>query len=374
MNDEKGGPETSAPKETLASLFFLFLEIFVLNLIFFVCFLMPDSRFLSPVFFGGMLFLSLAIFAAAWRRNRKIKKFLLQFEDNVRAQYEKTYLENQPSRNRQDDLKKTNDELVRLNLDYQETTQKLFQRETELTKANKRLQELDQVKTDFVSVAAHQLRTPLTGIKWSYLALLDQGTGQLNEEQKKIVDQGLENINYTIDLINDLLNTARLDEGKTELNFVEQPIAPIIKEIISQLEPLIKEKNIELDADLPPESAPPLPVDKEKISIVFDNIMSNAVKYTPSGGKITLRHMRKDHQIQFKIKDTGIGIPEKDFSKIFSKFFRSKNAVSFQTSGSGLGLYVAKNIVEKHGGTIELESREGEGTTIIFTLPIETKG
>src|SRR4030042_2026629 len=77
MNDEKGGPETSAPKETLASLFFLFLEIFVLNLIFFVCFLMPDSRFLSPVFFGGMLFLSLAIFAAAWRRNRKIKKFLL---------------------------------------------------------------------------------------------------------------------------------------------------------------------------------------------------------------------------------------------------------------------------------------------------------
>jgi len=125
-----------------------------------------------------------------------------------------------------------------------------------------------------------------------------------------------------------------------------------------------------MEIDVPLSSSFSFKFDKEKIAVVFDNILANAVKYTPPKGKISIKSFRREKDVQFKISDTGIGIPKKDIDKVFSKFFRSKNAVSFETSGSGLGLYVAKNIIERHGGTITLESEEGKGTTFIITLPI----
>ena len=126
-----------------------------------------------------------------------------------------------------------------------------------------------------------------------------------------------------------------------------------------------------MNIDFPFSSPLSLKFDKEKISIVFDNIFANAVKYTPEGGSIELKAFREKDAVVFKIKDSGIGIPKAEQEKVFSKFFRAKNAVSFQTSGSGLGLYVAKNIVEKHGGEISLESEEGAGTTVAFSLPVK---
>ena len=180
----------------------------------------------------------------------------------------------------------------------------------------------------------------------------------------------METIDYAISVINDLLNTARLEEGKTGFNFTVQAIGPIIDEIINQHNPTIKEKKIKMDIDMPLSSSFSFKFDKERLSIVFDNILANAVKYTPPGGKISLKSFRREKDIQFKISDTGIGIPKKDMDKIFSKFYRSKNAIGFETSGSGLGLYVAKNIIEKHGGTITLESEENRGTTFTITLPI----
>ncbi len=269
-----------------------------------------------------------------------------------------------------DELLKVKDELRKMKGDLLKTTQDLFRRETELERANKKIQELDAIKSEFVSVAAHQLRTPLTGIKWSYLALLEKATGPLNPEQKKIVEEGLEAIDYAIDTTNDLLNTARLEEGKTTINPEEQLIGPVIEEILKQHEPVIKEKKIKTNIDFPFSSPLSLKFDKEKISIVFDNIFANAVKYTPEGGSIDLKVFREKDKVIFKIKDSGIGIPKAELEKVFSKFFRAKNAVSFQTSGSGLGLYVAKNIVEKHGGEISLESEESAGTTVTFSLPV----
>lgn len=270
----------------------------------------------------------------------------------------------------EDELKLTNEKLQKVTQEFEETTRRLFEREMELKSANKRLREIDSVKSEFVSTAAHQLRTPLTGIKWSYTTLLESSTGPLNATQKEIVDKGLEAIDFAISVINDLLNTARLEEGKSGFDFTEQPIGPIIKSVVSQHQAVIDEKKIKFSVDFPLDSPFAFRFDKERITIVFDNILTNAVKYTPPEGSVSIKSFRSEKEIKFKIIDSGIGIPEKDLYKVFSKFYRSKNAVSFETSGSGLGLYVAKNIVERHGGTIDVESVENKGTTFTIALPV----
>lgn len=350
------------------SILVFFLGILAVNFIWFVFFPGVEQAFL-PFLAAGALSLILGFFLIF--RNLKFvnetRKEKLEMENFCRR---RAFEESDDLRQRTKALEEANKKLKGTNQEFMETTRKLFEREAELTKANKRLQEVDGVKSEFVSVAAHQLRTPLTGIKWSYTTLLEKDTGPLNKVQEEIVKKGLETIDYTISVINDLLNTARLEEGKTEFNSTVQAIGPVIDEIIKQHQPTIEEKKIDLDIDVPLSSSFSFKFDRERLSIVFDNILANAVKYTPPGGKISLKSFRREKDVQFKITDTGIGIPKKDIDKIFSKFYRSKNAVGFETSGSGLGLYVAKTIVEKHGGTITLESEENQGTTFTITLPI----
>ena len=349
--------------------FILFLGFISINLVWFL---------FSPNFGQKYLALSAAAILSLLAgfflilQNWRFAKRIQERQSEMEKSWEKhtTVIPSNKSSQRERDLEEINKKLQKTNQDFMETTKKLFERERELTQANKSLQEVDNVKSEFVSVAAHQLRTPLTGIKWSYTTLLEKDTGSLNGVQKEIVEKGLETIDYAISVINDLLNPARLEEGKTGFNFTVQAIGPIIDEIINQHNPTIKEKKIKMDIDMPLSSSFSFKFDKERLSIVFDNILANAVKYTPPGGKISLKSFRREKDIQFKISDTGIGIPKKDMDKIFSKFYRSKNAIGFETSGSGLGLYVAKNIIEKHGGTITLESEENRGTTFTITLPI----
>ena len=371
MNEEiKPEERKMGPRETgldWLSIFILFLGLIAINLIWFSLSLMPEQKYLA-LFLATILSLLVGFFLVY--RNQKsfeeIQKAQAAFEESCR----KMASEGKNSSQREKELEKTNEKLRKINQEFMETTKKLFDRETELTRANKRLQEIDSVKSEFVSVAAHQLRTPLTGIKWSYTTLLDRNTGPLSKVQKEIIEKGLETIDYAIGVINDLLNTARIEEGKTGFNFTVQPIGPVIEEIIKQHQATIEEKKINLIVDVPLSSSFSFKFDKERLAIVFDNVLANAVKYTPLGGKISIKSFRSEKDIQFKISDTGIGIPKKDLDKVFSKFFRSKNAVGFQTSGSGLGLYVAKNIIERHGGTVEVESEENQGTTFTITLPI----
>jgi len=349
------------------SIFIFFLGLVAINLVWFLFFPNPGQKYLA---LSATTVLSLLMGFFLIYRNSKSSAKVQEIQVKIEESQDKKPSEGRNSSQRERELEKINEKLRKTNQEFMETTKKLFEREAELTKANQRLQEIDNVKSEFVSVAAHQLRTPLTGIKWSYTTLLDKNTGPVNKVQKEIAEKGLETIDYAISVINDLLNTARLEEGKTGFNFTVQPIGPIIEEIINQHKAIIEEKKIELAVDVPLSSSFSFNFDKERMAIVFDNILANALKYTPPGGRISLKSFRSEKTIQFKIADTGIGIPEKDLDKVFSKFFRSKNAVGFQTSGSGLGLYVAKNIVEKHGGTVELESEENRGTTFTITLPI----
>lgn len=266
-------------------------------------------------------------------------------------------------------LRRLNEKLHEFLVELDGTGKMLVRRDLELSRANARLIELDAIKSEFVSVAAHQLRTPLTGIKWTLSTLLEEGTVNFTSEQKKIAGDAFGATNHLVDLINDLLNVARLEEGRFGFNIRQQAIGPLVKKIFERFHPVAEEKKIAFTLDLP-EELPLFMVDEEKMDIVIDNLIDNAVKYTPQGGRVGVRVAVIDKQAKISVSDTGIGIPKTQTHRMFSKFFRAQNAQLRQTSGTGLGLYVSKNIVEKHGGTLTFESKEGEATVFTITLPV----
>lgn len=266
-------------------------------------------------------------------------------------------------------LARLNEKLNGLLKENYEVGKILVRRDIELTEANARLLGLDISKSEFVSVAAHQLRTPITGIRWSFNALLDKELGEINSEQQKVLEDGLKSSVRMIDLINALLSVARIEEGRFGLRFKKQPFGLIIESAVNRHRKAIEDKGIMLFLDVQ-QGVPVVSVDEEKINMVLDNILDNATKYTSPGGSITVKVNEENRNLHCVITDTGIGVPKAQLSRLFTKFFRAENAVRFQTSGSGLGLYVVKNIIETHGGTIKIESEEGKGTTVSFTIPI----
>lgn len=246
----------------------------------------------------------------------------------------------------------------------------MVRRDLELTRANARLEELDQIKSEFVSIAAHQLRTPLTGIRWSYQAILDGETGSLNPEQRRLLESGLGATLRMVELVNDLLNVARIEEGKFGIRLVRQPIAPLITRLVERYAELAQRKGVIFSYTPAAGPSPDILLDEEKITIVLDNVLDNALKYTEPGGKIFLRIAVQEKCLLMEVADTGIGIPKSQLHRVFTKFFRADNALRFHTAGTGLGLYVVKNIVEKHGGAIEIASNIGKGTVFRITLPV----
>lgn len=267
---------------------------------------------------------------------------------------------------------------TQLLLENDQSAKMLVRRDMELSDANARLLELDKTKSEFVSVAAHQLRTPLTGLRWSYHALLDGDMGPLTEDQKKNIRDGLHATLQMITLINDLLSVARIEEGRFGFTFTLQSLEPIIAQSLTRFEKIARDKAVTLIFQpAPPTSVgvpaklPRLLLDAEKIGMVIDNLLDNALKYTSPGGSVILRAANEKTHVSVEVEDTGIGIPKDQMRHLFTKFFRASNAMLFQTSGNGLGLYVAKNIVETHGGDMFVESVEGKGSKFTFTLPVK---
>ncbi|MDZ4296575.1 MAG: sensor histidine kinase [Patescibacteria group bacterium] len=246
----------------------------------------------------------------------------------------------------------------------------LVQRDLELTRANARLEELDVIKSEFVSVAAHQLRTPLAGIRWSLVALAEEESGTLNPEQSKIVSNALKVTVHMVELINALLSVARIEEGRFGFDFALVAFPPLLEQAVQRFQEAARGKGIQLTFRLPKTPLPPLSLDAEKIAIVVDNLIDNAIKYTPPGGSVTIAATKEKTTVRLVVQDTGIGIPKDQLHRIFNKFFRADNALLFQTSGNGLGLYVVENIVKRHHGTITVESVEGGGTTFSLTFPL----
>jgi len=231
---------------------------------------------------------------------------------------------------------------------------------------------VQRMKTEFVSVAAHQLRTPLSGIRWTLEMLLEEELGDLNEQQKEFVEKTYKSNQRMISLINDLLNVSRIEEGRYVYEPETTSLENIVREVLGNLEEEIGKENIEIIFDKP-ETPTTIKVDTEKVGLAVKNLVDNAVRYSPSEGRVEITIEQKEDKVQFSVEDNGIGIPEEQQDRIFSKFFRASNATHKRTEGSGLGLFITKNIIESHGGKIWFESEKGEGTTFYFTLPNKEK-
>jgi signal transduction histidine kinase len=229
---------------------------------------------------------------------------------------------------------------------------------------------LDKLKSEFISIASHQLRTPLTAIKWAIKMVLDEEEGELNEEQKTMLEKGYKSNERIITLVNDLLNVSRIEEGRFGYSFGKASLEEALKIVSENLEIKIKQKQIKFIVEKHGK-IPEVFIDKQKMQLVLQNLLENAIKYTPESGKVGVDLEVDGEFLRVKIKDNGIGIPKIDQIKLFSKFFRATNAVSLQTEGSGLGLFIVRNVIKKHGGDITFNSKEGIGTEFIFTLPVK---
>lgn len=233
-----------------------------------------------------------------------------------------------------------------------------------------KIKELDAAKSEFVSVASHQLKTPISSIKWLMEALLQNKEKNLNEKQLIALKKVYESNEKMIALINDLLSISRIDTGKFSLLNLERiKIVPLIRRIVKSLGKMAKERRVELEfKDSLPENYY-LSIDKEKMYQVILNLISNAIGYSKlEGGKVEIAAETRNGEFVFSVKDNGIGIPIQSQRRIFEKFFRADNAILTRTSGTGLGLYITKYFIEKHGGKIWFKSKENAGTTFYFLL------
>lgn len=243
-------------------------------------------------------------------------------------------------------------------------------------KTVEQLSAANQMKTEFVSIASHQLRTPLSIIKW-YVEFLTKKDRQANltPEQINYIKTISDSNQRMIRLVNDLLDISRVESGRIQIHPEKINLVELTQNIIRENQLLADKKNIKVmiknDDDVPL-----LFVDPKRISMVVENLLTNAIKYinSDSGGIVSVEVSRQDDDVLFSISDNGVGIPDKDKKKIFKKFFRAENIMKLQTSGTGLGLFIARAIIESHKGSIWFVSKEGEGTTFYFKLPVKSKG
>lgn len=255
---------------------------------------------------------------------------------------------------------------------HEETARVLQSKEYEVERANARLSGLDRAKSDFVSVATHQLRTPLAGIKWTFEALLQ---GNPNPNDQELLQKGFAATERMTRIVNEILSIDKIEHEHFDVSFAyTDPIKLIEGSVVEFQAPAIG-KGVHLIFNKPEGSVPLVEIDLDKIRMVLDNLIENAIKYTSVGGEIivTLNTDRVNAAraiVELVVKDNGIGIDEKAQHDIFTKFYRAPNARRTEPNGSGLGLYIAKTIVEAHHGSIWFESSSGQGTEFHVELPV----
>lgn len=251
---------------------------------------------------------------------------------------------------------------------------KVHERTKELSQTLKTLEEISKKKTEFISAVSHELRTPLTSIKGYASILMTGKVGEIPDAVKERLARINTHSDNLVKLINDLLDISRIESGRVEMTPTLLPLKPMLDNVADLLMPQLRDKNVTL-RQVVPTDAPEAEIDKSQYERVFINLISNAIKFTPSGGTITVSlHINWDRQeILFDIADTGIGISKENLSKIFDEFFRVDNEINIIAKGTGLGLALAKNIVEAHYGRMWVTSEVNVGTTFHFTLPFTHK-
>ncbi|MDI6853286.1 MAG: response regulator [Deltaproteobacteria bacterium] len=228
--------------------------------------------------------------------------------------------------------------------------------------------ELDRLKSDFVNLVSHELRSPLSSIIMQHKVILEGLAGDLTDKQREMLTRAHDKMQGLLDLINDLLDLAKIESGHRHLEQVPLDLGEVINEVAEFLRVKAEEQNISLEVSLPPE-LPRILADRRGIEEVFTNLLTNAIKYSPDGGAVRIAAVSHVDYVEAAVSDQGIGIEEDEIPKIFDKFYRVKHPKTRQVLGTGLGLAIVKNIIEAHRGSIKVESQLGKGTTFKVLLP-----
>ena len=246
--------------------------------------------------------------------------------------------------------------------------QKVDEATKELRRANTRLKELDATKDEFISMASHQLRTPLTTVKGYLSMILEGDVGAVKKDQKELMQHAFDGANRMVYLIADLLNVSRLQTGKFVIDNRPTNLEEVVSSEISQLNEQAANREIKLVYHKP-DGFPVLNLDETKIRQVVMNFLDNALYYTPKGGSVTVDLRATDKEVSYTVADTGVGVPKDAQHHLFSKFYRADNARKMRPDGTGLGLYMAKKVIAAQGGAIIFKSTEGKGSTFGFSFP-----
>lgn len=232
-----------------------------------------------------------------------------------------------------------------------------------------KLQEIDKMKSDFFSLMSHELRTPLTTIKESTNLFIEGlNGGETIDKKKRLLAIINEECNRLINLVNSLLDLSKMEAGMIEYNFTQADIVSLIKKVTLEMEPLAKTKNIKILTKTN-NRLPPVKADCDRLLLAMRNLMGNALKFTPNGGNVSISAQPNEHGLMVSVADTGIGISEEKLSVIFDKYKQATLASPNKIVGSGLGLFIVKEIINAHGGEVWAKSTLGKGSTFTFVLP-----
>jgi len=259
----------------------------------------------------------------------------------------------------------------RLSLENKRLVENLQRTNKLLFEANEELRKATQAKSTFLAHMSHELRTPLNVIIGFSELMADEVPGRINEEQRQCLNDILRGGQQLLSLINDVLDLSKIESGKMKLRLTNITLSEVIESVRSAMMPLIAPRKQSLEVEVE-EGLPLVHADNAKVRQVLLNLLSNATRFTPDGGKLKIEAVKEGDWCQVSVIDNGIGIKKEDQERIFEPFYQLDSSLTKEKGGAGLGLAVAKQIIEKHGGRIWVESKYGKGSRFIFTLPLAT--